>query len=189
MTDSFALLGQIRRPWLDQESLKERFHQLTAEHHPDVSSDPGVDFSSIIAAYQLLRDPKTRLRHLLELEFPGKVPDSQSVPADLLDLFMRIASALSAFGKISKKLEAATAPLAIALLAGEKNAVLAEFTSILKVLGERESLLSEQLRQLDAKWPGEKESTIEPLAQMLQQLSYLLKWSDQIREGILRLNS
>ena len=187
MTDCFALLGQTRRPWLDLEVLKERFHRLTAEHHPDVSADPSVDFSGIIAAYHRLREPKTRLRHLLELEFPGSIPDAQSVPSDLLDLFMRIASALAGFGRTTKKLEAANAPLSIALLAGEKVALLGELRTLSEILRQKESSLLEQLQQLDAQWPEEKQATLESLARILQQLAFLTKWSDQIRDAILRL--
>ena len=119
-----------RRPWLDSEAIKERFHRLTAEHHPDVNPGSEADFQGIVAAYNLLRDPKTRLRHLLELEFPEKAADTQEVPPDLLDLFMQIANARAGFMRIVKKLEGTTAPLAIALLAGERMAVLEQLKLI-----------------------------------------------------------
>ena len=35
MADYFALLDEPRRPWLDPEELKAKFHALTATVHPD----------------------------------------------------------------------------------------------------------------------------------------------------------
>ena len=35
MTDHFATLGEPRRPWLDAEALKEKFHRLSGTVHPD----------------------------------------------------------------------------------------------------------------------------------------------------------
>ena len=70
MTDYFALLDQPRRPWLDPEELKEVFHQKTLATHPDAQTQPrGKEtFTQLNEAYQVLREPKRRLHHLLDLE-------------------------------------------------------------------------------------------------------------------------
>jgi len=188
MTDYFALLDQPRRPWLDPEALKEHFHKLTAAHHPDLSPDTGIDFSSITAGYQLLRNPKTRLRHLFELEFPDTLSEAKGIPSDLVDSFMQIASALASFANLVKKLGSAQSPLAKALLATEQSAVLSQLLAISENLVREENSILAELRQLDASWPGEKSALLDPLAQIAQKLSFLLKWSDQIREAILRLS-
>lgn len=185
--DHFAVLGQERRPWLETEALKERFHRLTAEQHPDVN--PASDFSAVIAAYQTLSDPKSRVRHLLELEFPGKLAQGQEVPADLLDLFMKIAAAQGASGRVLKKLEAAGSPLAVALLAEEKSVVLGQLNALKQSLQEKESAELQALRAADLQWPEMKEVLLPALGACHQRLSFLQKWSDQIRESLLRLET
>ena len=69
MVDHFAKLGVQRRPWLDIDHLKQRFHQLSIEIHPDRSLDGGDDikndnqqeFVSINSAFQCLSDTKSCL--------------------------------------------------------------------------------------------------------------------------------
>src|SRR5437879_6369452 len=90
MTDYFAIFNEPRRPWLDCEALKEKFHALTAAHHPDVSDDGAVDFAAVNAAYSTLREPRARLRHLLELEFPDALARAQQIPAGIAELFTQI---------------------------------------------------------------------------------------------------
>src|SRR3712207_5027846 len=95
MTDYFALLAQPRSPWLDPEQLKEAFHAKTREAHPDAygaeASGDGA-FAQVNAAYQVLRDPKRRLQHLLVLS--GHAPGSRTsaIPRDLEELFPVVAS-------------------------------------------------------------------------------------------------
>jgi hypothetical protein len=38
MIDHFAALSEPRRPWLDLEKLKNRFHILAAARHPDTNA-------------------------------------------------------------------------------------------------------------------------------------------------------
>ena len=89
MTDYFALLGQPRLPWLDRAVLKEVYHAKTLQTHPDSGADTG--FADLNEAYQVLQDPKRRLRHLLELH-QAPPPANQPVPPDLQELFLQIGS-------------------------------------------------------------------------------------------------
>ena len=74
--DCFALLGEPRRPWLDAEALKAKFLTRSAEVHPDrVHQSSEADklaanqrYTELNAAYNCLREPRHRIRHLLELE-------------------------------------------------------------------------------------------------------------------------
>ena len=53
MVDHFEKLGVHRRPWLDIDLIKQRFHDLSIEIHPDHFSD----CSSIIYIFnQMLFD-------------------------------------------------------------------------------------------------------------------------------------
>jgi len=86
MTDYFALLGQPRKPWLDPEQLKQKYHELARQSHPD---------KNVNEAYRVLADPKSRLQHLLALEGVALAASSNEIPEELTDLFMAIAPALN----------------------------------------------------------------------------------------------
>ena len=66
-----------------------------AEVHPDrVHQSPPTEklaanarYTALNAAYQCLREPRERLRHLLELELGRKPSDLTTVPDELMDLF------------------------------------------------------------------------------------------------------
>lgn len=98
MTDYFAVLDQPRRAWLDQEALRAKFLALSNEVHPDrVHSRPEPEraasqkrYTELNAAYQCLRETKSRLQHLLELERGGKLQDVQKIPPETMDLFFRV---------------------------------------------------------------------------------------------------
>ena len=89
MIDSFALLAEPRRPWLDPDLLKQKFLTLAAGLHPDRFHNAGElekagasrRYADLNAAYHCLAAPKSRLRHLLELELGAKPKDIQQIPA------------------------------------------------------------------------------------------------------------
>src|SRR5882724_876065 len=98
MTDCFALLEEAHRPWLDPDSLKQKFLTLSALVHPDRAHNSNeteknaahLRYMEMNAAYNCLRDPKERLRHLLELERGARPNDLQQIPPDLMDVFMEV---------------------------------------------------------------------------------------------------
>src|SRR5437868_15422691 len=107
MTDYFSLLQEPRLPWIDPGRLKQKFLALSAEVHPDrVHNSPAAErtqaderYSQLNTAYNYLREPKDRLRHLLELELGTKPPDIQRVPVALMN-------ELFAVGKLCKETDA-----------------------------------------------------------------------------------
>ncbi|MEY2546130.1 MAG: DnaJ domain [Verrucomicrobiota bacterium] len=86
MIDYFALLDQPRKPWLDLDALKEKYHALARQNQPD---------EKLNEAYRVLSDPKLRLEHLLKAEPVA----NQNVPDHLVDLFMEIAPVLNKIDK------------------------------------------------------------------------------------------
>jgi Fe-S protein assembly co-chaperone HscB len=98
MTDYFAVLNEPRRAWLDPEPLKAKFFSLSASVHPDRVHGQSESerraaqerYTQLNAAYQCLRDTKSRLQHLLELERGGKLQDVQEIPPETMDLFFRV---------------------------------------------------------------------------------------------------
>jgi curved DNA-binding protein CbpA len=181
MPDHFALLNEPRRPWLDVEELKQKFHALTATQHPDVNASG--DFAAINHAYQILSDPVKRLRHFLELNAVAALASSTPVvPAQLAELFMRVGTARQTADAFLKKQAQATTPLAQALLASEKFAVLDQLENVRAVLEQQREPLFEELKNSGS------HPDVRRLAEILAELSYLSKWSEQLREGLLKLS-
>src|SRR5256885_761912 len=98
MTDYFALLNEKRRPWINPDSLKQKFLALSSGVHPDRVHNSGESekrkaqelYTNLNAAYNCLREPKSRLQHLLELEQGFKPANIETIPPDLMELFMEV---------------------------------------------------------------------------------------------------
>src|SRR5262245_12950395 len=98
ITDYFELLNETRRPWLEPEALQQKFLTLSASVHPDRVHHLGEAersaaqerYVELNAAYRCLREPKERLRHLLELELGALPKEIQRVPPDLMVCFIEI---------------------------------------------------------------------------------------------------
>ncbi len=105
MTDYFALLEQPRRPWLDPEELKQVFHQKTLATHPDAQTEPGENetFTQLNEAYQVLREPKRRLQHLLSLEESVPATKNVPVPDNIEQLFPVVAALMQEMDGLIQK--------------------------------------------------------------------------------------
>ncbi|MGH8165519.1 MAG: hypothetical protein ACREP1_14415, partial [Rhodanobacteraceae bacterium] len=125
MTDHFALLGEARRPWLDPEELKEKYHALSR------NAPPGAELNE---AFRVLSDPKLRLQHLLKLE-GADLTAGRPVPAAVAELFWNAGSLLREIERWLLRQSAATSTLARALLQPERGK-----------LESRLSALEEELR-------------------------------------------
>ena len=190
LIDHFATLGVPRRPWIDLETLKERFHRLSASGHPDVGGDARA-FAEVNAAYAALREPGPRLRHFLELENPDVIAGAgASIPEGLVDRFMQIATLRREVDAFVKQMSGATTPVAKALLASERFTI---HHDVEKVLGGLETMRERCLgvvQDEDARWMVKKDTgAVSRLANVQQELSYLEKWMGQLRETLMALEN
>jgi curved DNA-binding protein CbpA len=176
--DHFATLSLPRTPWLEAEALKKRFLGRSAVTHPDVGGT-AAGFAALNEAWQILRDPATRLRHYLELENPDALALAAATPAELGDLFMNVAGARQEAQRLAAKLAAASSPLARSLLAGERRDRLARLEALSQGIGTR---LESAHASLAA---GERDPA--KLAGLLGKMVFLEKWAAQLREGMLAL--
>ncbi len=191
MTDHFARLGEPRRPWLDDEALKARFHALTAEHHPDVAAADSPDFAALNVAYQTLREPHARLRHLLELDAPewtalhrhSHPPAPQVIGA----LFGEMGDKKQSVDSFLKKRAGADSALARAMLMGDQLMLQDELQEWLAVLEAEKARWLARLPALDAAWQADPAATVPQIAETAQALGYLEKWTAQIREAAVKL--
>ena len=199
MTDYFALLNEPRRPWLDVETLKQKFLGLSATVHPDrvhnlseAERDAAQErYTELNTAYNCLREPKERLQHLFQLELGAPPKNTQRIPSDLMDLSLEV-------GKLCREADAflaekakVTSPLLQVTLFERGQ----EFVDKLQPLRQRVNSLNdhlnEELLQIDAAW----QSNAAPRSGLLQRLeelhrlfSYFARWNAQIQERVVRLS-
>jgi len=191
VTDYFALLGQARQPWLDEEGLKSKFFALSASVHPDrVHGLPAAERDSarehsteLNAAYACLREPKERLRHLIELHTGRKPAQVQQVPEHLVDVFFQIGRACRIADEFLKRKAASSSPLLLAGLFEEGQTITDSLGALQHQLSARKEQLLMEVKQLNPHWQQE----LARLEAIQQTLSYLYRWSAQLQERIVSL--
>ena len=189
MPDHFAVLAQPRRPWLDPEALRESFHRAAAQHHPDAAGGGDARFAALNAAHTILREPATRLRHLLALEAPELLARPAQIPPALAELFMQLAGHRRALDGFLQKESAAASPLARALLAAEKSALLRTLETALAQLDAAHAAALAELRALDAAWDAHDSVALENLSSLQARFAFLTKWTAQLREDLFKLRA
>jgi curved DNA-binding protein CbpA len=200
MTDNFALLNEPRRPWLDPDSLKQKFLALSANVHPDKihsaseseKSAVAKQFAELNAAYNFLAEPKLRLLHLLELELGAKPKDIQQIPPALADLFAEIANACRSTDTFLAEKNKATSPLLQVQLFGRAQEWIEKLNLLQRKLnGLRENLTGE-LKSLDAVWTVTDSDAHKMLLPKLEELyrlfGYFNRWNGQIQERSVQLS-
>jgi curved DNA-binding protein CbpA len=204
MTDSFALLNEPRRPWLDVDELKQKFRQLSNDVHPDRIHSASEEekqranqrYAELNAAHNTLREPRDRLLHLLELESGAKPKDVQRIPPGTMDLFVEV-------GQICRDVDAflaergkVTSPL-LKVQMFERGM---DWTDKLQALQQRINSkrveLTEELQKMNAQWEsappvGSPERAavlpLERLEQIYRVFSYIARWTEQLNERVVQL--
>jgi curved DNA-binding protein CbpA len=204
MTDSFALLNEPRRPWLDADALKQRFHELSNPVHPDRvhSASEGEKqranqrYAELNAAYNTLREPRDRLLHILELELGSKPKDVQRIPPGTMDLFVEVGQLVRDVDAFLVERGKVTSPL-LKVQMFERGM---DWTDKLQALqqrinGKRDELAGE-LQQMNATWDAApaigsadraRVLPLERLEQIYRVFSYIARWSEQINERVVQL--
>ena len=121
--DPFALLTLPRRPWLEAETVKESYHRLSRELHPDAADGAGdtAGFAALNEAQAILSDPRRRLTRLLTLEFNDTASSAPApVPEGLGNLVFPTQGFLQKVNQFLIRKAAASGALARALLAREE---------------------------------------------------------------------
>jgi DnaJ-domain-containing protein 1 len=205
MADYFSLLDEPRRPWLDPEVLKAKFHVLTATVHPDRvhrATEPekkaaNQRYAELNAAYQCLREPKDRLRHLLELERGNKVEDVQKISPGTMDLYLEISELCRETDAFLAEKASVTSPLLKVQLFERGMALTDRLNLLAERLNERRAALIVQMRNLNMAWetaPQLGSSTrlhvlpCSRLEHIYRDLSFLTRWTQQLQERLVHLS-
>ena len=201
MTDFFALLNVPRRPWLDPESLKQRFLALSADFHPDrIHGDESQKraaqdrYTQLNAAYTCLRNPRERLSHLIELERGEKPSELQNVPADLMTLFLEIGDSCRRVDQFLSEKSAATSPL-LKVQFFQRGQELSDHLALIRdrLNASRDSLIA-SVQRLDREWdpmsstnPSSRSDLLNQLQELRRLLGFFDRWLSQVQERLVQL--
>jgi DnaJ-domain-containing protein 1 len=194
--DYFALLSTPRRPWLDLDSLKRDLFTLSAEFHPDrvhtadaaEKHNANKRSAELNAAYQCLREPRERLRHLLELELGAKPPDLTQVPEDLMDLFFAIGKEFRAVDALLVEKSQATSPLLQVQVFERGQDGVEKLGALRQTIAVRRDALLLELQPMNAAWEISAALPLERLQQIWRLLSFYERWLAQIQERLVKLS-
>ena len=196
MIDFFALLAEPRRPWLDADSLKQKFLTLSAAVHPDRTHNAAAAeklatnqrYTELNAAYNCLREPKDRLRHLLELELGKKPSDLTNVPDDLMDLFFEAGKTFRETDAFLAEKAKATSPLLQVALFERGQDWVEKLGGLRQKIAARRDSLLEELQAVDDAWETTAPKPLERLLEIWRLLSFYERWLAQIQERVVQLS-
>ena len=202
MDDYFALLNEPHRPWLDLDSLKQKFLSISAAVHPDRVQTAREEqkrladrrYAELNQAYQHLRRPKDRLQHLLELETGSKPVQVQQIPPDLTEFFLEVGQLLKQTDAFLAEKSQTTSPLLQVRLFERGQAWIEKLNAMQRELNSRQVELASELQAIDARWVGagkadpvSRATMLRRLEQLYRLFSYFTRWEEQIQERVVQL--
>jgi DnaJ-domain-containing protein 1 len=204
VTDSFSLLSEPRRPWLEAEALKARIVPLLAATHPDrvhggseaEKLAANTRHAELNAAYNTLREPRDRLLHLYELEAGEKPRDIQRIPPGTMDLFVDVGQTCRDVDEFLQRKAVATSPMLRLSLMQEGLDHLDRLQALQTRVTARRQELESALKSLNTVWEtappegtaGRRETLpLETLEQTYRSMSYVARWTGQLQERLVTL--
>lgn len=174
MSDHFAELGLPRTAWIDSEEVKSRHHQLMASSHPDKSQGDGDRATRLNEARRILEKPATRLRHLLELRFPGF--QSNEKPQPDWDLFSRTGEAARLATQVAATVASATSPLARAVATKQAAETRKKLAALQEELTQRATDMEQKTKTLSLTDP-------QGISNLAEEWTFLNRWQSVIHEA------
>ena len=205
MIDSFALLDEPRRPWLDAEALKEKFLARAAAVHPDrfhgstpaEKEEASRRYAELNGAHARLSDTKDRLAHLLELELGRRPPDVQQVPEVAMELFFKVGQLCRETDQLLAGRWQVASPM-LKVQSFESGLELAgRISGLQRVLGETMEAMEIQLQSFNAAWlaapvVGSPQRAshlpLDHVEALYRQISFLARWRGQLQEWFVKLS-
>ncbi len=187
--DHFAILELPRCPWVEPSVIRAAYQRLAASLHPDAASGQTAAFTTLNTAYGMVREPASRVRHLLEVEGGGLRVPNGAIPAPLGELFMQIAAVSHQSDVFRAKQRAASSSLQRALLAGEQAGLSGRLETLGQQVEEIHGAALERLRQADELWATNQDQALEALHGLHHELAYLARWRAQLHETQVALAS
>ncbi|HEY1771248.1 MAG TPA: hypothetical protein VGG02_13435 [Chthoniobacterales bacterium] len=177
MTDYFALLGEARRPWLEPEELKEKYHAQARAGSPN---------EELNEAFRVLSEPRLRLQHLLALE-KIETPAGRAIPPEVAELFWRGGNVLRETESWLRRNAEASGQLARAMLHPQRLKLNERLTSLESGLNASHEATLGRLQTLDARWATRAPNDAAELIEIYDSLSYLARLRERAAEKRLQL--
>src|SRR5262245_21947465 len=204
MMDYFALLNEARRPWIDPDSLKPKFLALSTDTHPDrFHTAPKLEqeaahqqYDELNTAYNVLREPKERLQHLLELELGAKPNDLQRIPDATANLFFEVAQLCRQVDSFLTERVKITAPLLQVQWFARAQDWIEKLNELRSKIDLTFGEATAELRNLNDLWKSAppvgsanrvSSLPLDRLEELYRLMSYLTRWRNQIQERIVHL--
>ena len=188
MNDCFAILDLPRLATLDEEMLRHAYSEKSRAAHPDHGGSEDLA-SKVNAAYETLRSPEKRLKHLLELAAPDDAKQWRTVPLDdgMMGLFSKLGVALETSAIFLEQKQNAQSALAKALLANEEMLHREMLEQIGFELEKLRKAVESLLPVIDKAFQGNNPLLWKALGFTQAKLAYLARWQTQVRERLLAL--
>jgi curved DNA-binding protein CbpA len=203
MVDYFAVLDEPRRPWLNPDELRSKFLILSAQVHPDrvhgaddaTRQAAQTSYAELNAAFNCLREPKDRLRHLLELELGVKPKDVQGVPPDLMTLLMEVSRLCREVDAFLVEKAKVTSPLLQVQVFARGQEWTEGLMALQKRINSWREQLEAELKEIDASWRDNVKpdsparlATLRRVEELYRLFSYFAKSSAQLQERIAQIS-
>lgn len=204
MSDCFALLDEPRRPWLDAESLKQKFLARSAAAHPDrfhsaspmEQEEAAARYSELNTAYNRLRDPRERLAHLIELELGRRPENIQAVPGGAMNQVLEVGQVCREADQFIAARALITSPLLKVEAFSRGMAIAERVTALQQTLSQDQSTFDTALRSLNDAWHsappvGSPDRAVnlplDRLGELFRSISYTGRCRAQLQERFVQL--
>lgn len=205
MTDYFAILQEPRRPWIDLDSLKTKFLSLSSDVHPDRTHNAPEperraaheSYTELNSAYQCLREPKTRLSQLLELELGVKPGIVHETPEEMMELFFEVGKLCRAVDAFLSEREAVTSPISKVEWFEKGLDWIEELNHLLEDIANRQASRLVELKEMNARWesvdgmegdPRRESLPLNRVEDIHRVFAFTSRWNQQLRERVVKLS-
>lgn len=205
MTDHFAALGEPRRPWIDVEALKQKYLALTSEVHPDRKHGDSESekqhahdrYTAFNSAYQCLRDTKTRLSHLLELELTKRPGVVEEIPEEMMELFFRVGELCRTVDQFLSRKREMTSPIARVEWFEKGLDWTERLNTLQNTIAERQARCAEELKLMNSIWAsaealeGDARLAILPIRrveEIYRGFGFTSRWRGQLQDRVVSLS-
>jgi DnaJ-class molecular chaperone len=197
LSDSFAILGFDRSPWLDPQELKNRYVQRAKEAHPDhksgtKDSEPEADLeaANINQAFKTLENNATRIAHFLFLETGHDVSQDRNVPEELISLFMDLGPLFQQADQLIRSVKNETSQILRARHFMTASPLLTKLSNIQSGIIASLQATEDKTKKVHKSWlnvelrqdPKSRQEIMQALTKIHGTISFSQRWLDTINE-------
>jgi hypothetical protein len=165
----------------------DRVHSLGASERT-AAQDRYIELN---AAYQCLRETRSRIRHLLSLELGAAPGDIKQIPEPLMQEFFNVGSECRAADALLKEKEQITSPLLKVAWFQKAQERSDSLLDMARQLGAKRDALVDRAKLIDENWNSLRDergvAELKELENVHHGLGFYERWMAQIQERITQL--